>query len=478
MAYVQNMEDENQQANPAQGPVSPAGGGQTVHLAPSSGIGSPGASGTAPAPAKGAGGQFATLQNYVDANQGQAAPLANQITGGIQNQYNNLQGQNQSTLSGIGSDVNSGYTPQDTGVLSAEVANPVSFAANPPNVSSFQKQLNDQYTGPASAEGDSRYQTQLAKVNNAISTGQNLTGTEAGRQQLLAQNEAAPSTSVTGLNEAILSKDPNAQASIESAYKPFSDLTSQLSTGAQGIDTNIGQAQTSAQGANAAANKAIADQTAALNSGVQGELGGAQTTYNNYETDANAIGKMLQSGQLSSVAGVGVDPALAAFETNNINPWVAANGQGQTPTYNFANALPQLATVAAPTLNEAATANDFSTFNALNELNGSPINSPLTGLDPSLAGSFSTPSIPAIDNKAVAGDMYTGLSGLPINLTGVPGGNAAFDQYNAILAALQQYQGIPVTNYPGGPPGTPGNIPIPPITNGSPPTNGGGRAFK
>ena len=79
MPFVSNI-DEQDQKNPAQGPVVPSGTG--VPVAAASGVG-----GGAPAQAQpgqpGAGGGFATLDKYLTANQGQAEPLANKITAGI-----------------------------------------------------------------------------------------------------------------------------------------------------------------------------------------------------------------------------------------------------------------------------------------------------------------------------------------------------------------------------------------------------------
>src|ERR1700690_437612 len=123
MAFVSNMSDEEEQKNQSQGPVAPGGASNTVKLAPTGGIGSAGGSPSAGGASPNSGGGFASLNQYVNANQGQAQPLANQITGGIQNQYNTLQGQNQQTLQGIQGQVDTGYTKQNQDILAQEAAN-------------------------------------------------------------------------------------------------------------------------------------------------------------------------------------------------------------------------------------------------------------------------------------------------------------------------------------------------------------------
>lgn len=288
MPFVSNdqtpeEEDKTNQPIGGQGPISPTGGGGAVHLSPSSAVptvgggGTAGATGQASGPAN-AGGSFASLDKYLSANQGQAAPLTGRITDSVNNQYNGLDAANNATIAGLNSQVTNapGYTASDPNVLSQEAANPVSFASDAGNVKNFQNLLNNSYNGITSAEGTTDYTNQQGAINNAIATGQQNTSTEAGRENLLVQNEATPTTGVTALNSAIISQDPNSLSSIEAAYKPFNNLLTNLSTGAAGVDTTIGNEQADAAASSAAANKAIADQNAALTNAVTTQTQNAQ----------------------------------------------------------------------------------------------------------------------------------------------------------------------------------------------------------
>lgn len=399
MAYVSNMQDDEEQKNPAQGAVPPSGGAG-VQLAPSSGVGSTGGGPTPGAPTS--GGQFASLNQYVNANQGQAQPLADKITSGIGQQYNNLDAQNSATISGINNQVTNapGYTASNPNTLANEAANPVSFAGDQGNVKQFQSLLNNSYGGPLTAEGTSDFTNQQNAINNAISTGQNATGTEAGREQLLSQNEAAPSTSVTGLNSAILSQSPTALNQVESAYKPFSNLLTNLQTGAQGIDTTIGKEQTDATTSNAAANKQIADQINALNTNVNTELTNAtsardaynnavaanQSTWNPVNTQINSINEML------------------AMITKGFTPIAGGANTVANPLGQYVNAP---ISTAAPTLQTVATPQDYANAQAFQSLMGNlntgvaaPNLNPATA---SQAGTYTAPAAPTIaDPKAEA----------------------------------------------------------------------------
>ena len=383
MPFVQNMQspDENQ-PNPSQGPVSPSGGGGAISTgAPTAGAGGTTA-GKVPSPA---GGGFASLDKYLTANMGQAQPLANQITSGITNQYNTLQGQNQAALSGINQQVTNapGYTAGGQDVLAAEAANPVSFANAPGNVQRFQSLMNNAYTGPLSAENTPGYTAQQNAINQAISTGQTQTGTEAGREQLLSQNEAAPTAGVTALNSAILSQDPNALGSIQNAYQPFQNLLTGLQGGASNINKQIAQQQANAKATNAQANQQITNQVNALNTDVQNQLTSAQNAVNAYNATVpgysgalNNINQALSlwNGYKDIIPNFEIDAVAAANPTTGITAPTAVN---------------------APTLQQVATPQQYQQAaafqNLLSGLNSSlvPVISPTTA---NQAGTFTVPA--------------------------------------------------------------------------------------
>lgn len=419
MAYVSNApEEEKQDPNaPQQGAVAPVGGGGAVHLAPSSGLsgagGGGGAAGAPPAPGAGAspaGGQFASLNQYLGANQGQATPLAGKITGQIGQQYNTLSGQNDSTLGGINSQIAANATPtQDAtnATIAKESANPTSFASDPNNVASFQGLLNASYAGPASAEGQSSFTDQQTALNNAIATGQTNTTTAAGRENLLSQNEATPTTGVTALNSSILSQDPNALGSVENAYKPFNNLLTNLSTGASAADKQIATQQANATAANQAASGAITNQTGALNTAVNGQLANANTTNSNYVNDYNnIIGNLGAGGTLTApeISELGMTPdQYSALQSQmnlaNTSQYMTAPNFGAASATSQINNDPYLTQEAAPaavTANQVATPQQFQTLMALMSLNGGQLPTGAV-LDPTAAAQAGTYVAPTLN---------------------------------------------------------------------------------
>ncbi len=458
MPFVPNMQDEENQPN-AQGAVAPAGGG-AVHLAPSSGVGAAGPAGASATPAGGAGGSFATLDKYLSANQGQAEPLAGQITNQIGQQYSGLDKANQGVLTNIQGQVTNapGYTASDPNVLAQEAANPVSFAGDNNNVASFQKQLTDSYGGPSSAESDSGYQKQQAAVNNAIAQGQAQTTTEAGRKQLLSQNEATPTTGVTALNSAILSQDPNSLGKIESAYQPFQNLVSNLNTGAQDINKTIAQEQSDAAAASQAAQGQLTGQMSGLNTAVNNQL----TTAQQNATKQNATLKSdVSSGNVTpsdlQLLGMSQDQwnSLSAADKAAATSEVVSSNQGQfqanTGTTNIDNTqfLTQQDPNAVLNAGNTATADQYKQAQAFQSLlNGLNLQTPQLVINPANAAQAGTAptSFNTFDaNTALTTAQQTGQAERTAAQAYVDAIQAGADEEHAQLAAANAQKNMGIT---------------------------------
>lgn len=402
MAFVSNMpdneEEKGNQPTGGQGPVSPTGGGGgAVRLAPSSAVAPAaggGASGSGPTAA---GGSFASLDKYLTANQSQAAPLAGQLSTGINKQYNDLDTANNTAISNLNTQVANapGYTASNPDVLAKEAADPVSFAGDQGNVKNFQNLLTNSYGGPLSAEGTSEYTNQQNAINSAIAAGNNATTTEAGRKNLLSQNEAAPTAGVTSLNSAILSQDPNALKSIETAYQPFNNLLGNLNTGAAGVNANISKEQTDATTSAKAANDAIASQIGSFNTGVTNNLTAAQKNL----ADQNAQVKTdIGAGTISptDLASLGITQdqwnSLSAAQKAAATSQVVSSNQNQfqantgTTNIDLTNFLTQNDPNSLLTAANIATAGDYAKSQAFQTLlNGLNLSVPSTIINPSTA---------------------------------------------------------------------------------------------
>lgn len=348
-----------------------------------------------------------------------------------------------------------GQTP-NSNVMYQNGSQPTQTPANN-NVQSFQAQLNDQYNGPSSAEGNANYQNQQATVNNAIATGQQLQGTEVGNQQLIGQTEKVNSPSTTGLNEAILYSDPNATGQVQHAFDPFSNLSTQLTQGAGNIDTNIAGAQNQAQEASTQANQQIQNQLSGLNTQVGNENTAAFNNANtNFQGITNAFNSLdpnakeqadiatvnanqgnaadrnalnadiagtptaansgLTADQLSSL-GLTQDQLQSLIGQQNQlagTSFVASPNSGNGSAWTQAGAAPisQFLSGSAPTQSEfnSATAGDLATGNALNTLAGSNIFTAPTGGNTYTAPTFNLGAANTDYGQAVQAQQQAALN--------------------------------------------------------------------
>lgn len=298
MPFVSNMgnpEEEEQKKQVApQGGATPGGSGGSVRLAPGASAMGGGASSGGPAKT---GGQFASLNQYLTANQGKAEPLAGKITADVGKQYQGLEAAGQQALQQIGSKVSANTGAENAQqTLAEQAANPVSFASDPGKVKSFQNLLTASYGGPQSAESTAEYAKQQADINKTIAEGQKSVQSEAGRQNLLAKTANRPTSGVTALNSAILSHSPEALAAVENSYKPFQGLLSGLDTGAAEANKTIAAQQEKAATARKEASEALKGQIGALNQDVTAKTAAAQKAL----ADQNArIKSELAAGNVS-----------------------------------------------------------------------------------------------------------------------------------------------------------------------------------
>lgn len=394
MPFVSNMpSDEEQQKVPSQGAV-PATGGAPMQLSPSSGV--VGAGSSTGKPAAPAGGQFASLNQYITANQEKAQPLANQLTSGIGQQYQNLEGQNKQTISNIGGQVTSqpDYSKANE-TIAAESANPASFTSNPSNVTSFQNLLKASYAGPASAESTSDFANQQNAINKAISQGQSAVQTEAGRENLIASNQGRQGAGVTALNSAILSQDPNALASVEGAYKPFQNLITGLQSGAADVNKQIADRQAQATAAKNAATSALTSQIGALNTNVGNEVTSAQQALaaqnaqikadlaSGNPSDASLKALGVTRDQWNSLSTAQKAAATSQNVYSNKGQFGALSG---TTNLDLSNFLTQGAPTTAVTAENAATAADYAKAQAFqNLLGGLDLGTPTMAINPNAA---------------------------------------------------------------------------------------------
>ncbi len=257
MAFIQNNqneEDEDQTQQPAQSGDS------------SGGIITAGSTGSVAKGTPNKPQSFATLQNYLKPNQVQGEALASKIATDTAKVGDDARTSVQSAADTIGSKVpQNTYNPE---LINEALSNPAGFVQDPAKLQDFKNQKNSVYQGPGSFEENAEAQDAAAKVQGAEQKSQML-DTESGRKTLLNDVQQNKSTGITALNQALLSTNPNAAATLQGAKTSFAGLRDLLTSKGSEINTNIAASKQAADAARTDANSRIEAKIAEFGQGLQ-----------------------------------------------------------------------------------------------------------------------------------------------------------------------------------------------------------------
>jgi hypothetical protein len=392
----QNQADQQQQTGPALGQGSP-----TAAASQPGGVSSPGSpstptSGASPSSASAPtnSGQYTNLQKYFNANQNfnQGQGLSGQVAGTIGQEANQAQQNTQSASNTFQNQANSNFNnfAQNQGTVQQALANPNQFVQSNPNaVQQFQSVLNAQYGGPqslSSLSGNQNYNV-LQNQTQAAQQQAGLTQSQAGQMQLLQQMYGNPTYSQGQQSlDQLFMQSPQAN-------QQFGQAQQQAAKASQGLQQAqqqaTGMAQSYTQQANQMAQGAQQGLTAAGTN--------LQNSINTEVANANTQG---QTAYQNLINQIGQNQPLSAGLANQLGlggaglaPGQAANGQ---PVYTYGANLGQYIAQNAPaTAANAASANDYATFAALQQLqgNGTEVGNILNGANASQAGTYNPYSV-------------------------------------------------------------------------------------
>lgn len=252
-------------------------------------------------------------------------------------------------------------------------------------------------------------------------------------------NPGQTSQGINQLDSLLLGGNPTAMQTVQSAADPYSTLNDYINQQNNAVNSAISAGQTGAQQASQNTQSQLANTVNQFNTGLTNELGTAAGTNSDYNKNIDAIRSALQSGDLSGLQGV--NPGLTDFYKNSIAPWETSISKAQgysAPNLSYVNAFPTNTNVAAPTLANTATSQDYAKLSALNNLQGSPITSPLSMDTANQAGTYAAgPALAPANNNAIAQDMLDYLNGTTGNVS-----ISQLQQGNDYSQALQNYLGI------------------------------------
>lgn len=351
MAYVNpSIEESERNKFGPTGETTPLPGGGASPDTGSVGAGGGGGGGAAPSQATPTqfGSSASKLSDYLSANAPQVEKMGTDISGKLNTQYGQLQGDINKAGTDFGSAVQGGYAAPDQNLVNRAVSDPTGFVKNPNDVTAFQKQMNNSYTGPQHFEDFEPYGKVQSDVSNAVQ-GANLLNSTGGLSSYLQnQTKGTYTPGMNTLDTTLLQANPNASQRVREATKPYEGLTDYLSKATQSANQLVDPAKQAAQ-------KSAIDTQASLKGAVdvfgnkintdaaKAEKG--RNAYNTQQAATNAqltpIQQYLQ--QYQGASGYQIDNPLTSYLSQDpvVNPITAQNFS--TPEqYAQAQALQQL----------------------------------------------------------------------------------------------------------------------------------------
>ena len=291
---------------------------------------------------------FQNIASYLAANAPQSQQLAQQVAGTVSQPITQAQGDITNTANQFTQSVNAGYTPENNALINAVSVNPAGVVAeNPANVTNFQGQLKDKFTGPTDFTTAPGFANLESEIANAQSTAAN-TQTPAGVESLLGAVEGPTTAGINKFDSILLNQNPENLAAIQAAGAPAANLTPALNT------TSAAENALAAQGGTTAST-AAADAAAALQAALTGETG-------NLTNEQNTIQGIVNEYNQS----VGVINPVTQTIAQDIQNFLAANPQlSLTDATNALAPLENLQSIAMPTEATYASPYDYQTIAAL-----------------------------------------------------------------------------------------------------------------
>jgi hypothetical protein len=421
MATIQNPQQEEQTGAGSTSVNQPISGTGASGTGAGNGVGSQNANPVSnvqqsAAPQQNQG--YTDVSAYLNANPQGGQTLGNQVASNLTTGYNQVQSDINNSAQNAQSQINAGYTPTNTALIQQVAANPTAAVANPSDVSGYQAQLNDTYTGPttwadstnANGQTIGGYGTLQGEVNTAQ---QNANLQQPGIPNVLTQqveqqlNPGQTGQGINALDTLLLTGNPNAVNTVQQAAAPYAGLTNYLNSQNTNIGNDVTQAQTNAANTSQAAlnaftgnngtltnlNNAVGTETQNALTADQQQQQQLQTDLANLETPVTANGQAQYStGNISAqdAAALGITPNQAVALQNALanageSQYETAPNFGawsQAQDINLNNYLQQQNPNTVVNAGTVATPQQYQEMAAINQLLGSQAPTQTEALNP------------------------------------------------------------------------------------------------
>ena len=341
--------------------------------------------------------KFATVQDYLGANQQQGEQLGQNFTAKLGDTAN----QERSTIAGAAdtakNDINANNIAFDSNIVNTAVNDPTKVANDPGQLDSFLKQWNASYKGPESFEASTSYGTAADAATKANEKGEQLK-TAGGQQQLLQDEYGVYGQGNKGLDQALL-QTSSSYPKVQDQAKEFGTIQDYLRQQAGDVNAAAKTAKTTTEQTKASTQTPFANKLTEFQGDINSRVGAART-----QADAgNTIKRDLASGDSASLTKDLAAAGISNTDTESISQYLSQlnNEYQQKPDLiNYYTANPSVDVNPA----NVATPEDYAKASAYQKLTGVNYGGVLNPAEASLAGTANTK--PQIDSTGLSSYLH------------------------------------------------------------------------
>lgn len=190
--------------------------------------------------------KWATAQDYLSANQPQAAELGQKVETSLTGTLGQQKSAVDTAAQSAQKEIESGTTAFNPNIAKTAVEKPTELTSSPERLQDFLGQWNATYTGPTSFESTESYTPAAEAVTKAKEIGENIK-TPGGRTQLLQNQFGVYGAGNQALDTSLLSTAEN-YGNIQQLAPQFTGLQDYLGQKSAGLSGAAQQAQQTTQG--------------------------------------------------------------------------------------------------------------------------------------------------------------------------------------------------------------------------------------
>ncbi len=385
----ENPQDPYNRVAPLNSPAVGAGGGSG---APTGGTTTNGgtvsnpstqvSSGPTPEPQK-----FASVQDYLGANQQQGEALGQKFTGRLAD----TAGQERTDIAGAAdqtkNDITAGTTNFNSGLVNNAVKDPTAVAGDPGQLNDFLKQWNASYSGPQSFENSANYGKAADAATKANEKQQELSSA-GGQQQLLQDEFGVYGQGNKGLDQTLL-QTSSAFPEVQRQSKNFGGVADYLKQQSGDVNTIAQNAKAATDAARTSTRQPFTNSLTQFQSDINAKVAAAKDPQTALH---QSLQKSLSDGNtekaLRDLTTAGVPAGVAQDIVQNL---LTLSQTYQSTPDNLGNYLSNPNATVTPA--NAASAQDYDKAQALQTLTGVDYSGVLNPANRSQAGTSAQPLV-------------------------------------------------------------------------------------